>query len=56
MFNQNTQENLKLNKKINNSIELLSSRNVRDYTHEISLTWLPKSELNKDDINRHINL
>lgn len=33
--------------------EILSLRNVRSYTHKVSPTWPPESELNKD--SRHAN-
>jgi hypothetical protein len=34
----------------------MSSRNIRSYTHEVSLTWLFKHELCRDGINRHANM
>ena len=33
----------------------MSLNNVRSYTHEISLTWLPKHEPKKNS-NRHANM
>ena len=36
------------------AVRFLASTNVRSYTHKVSLTWLPKHELNKDSTHRHV--
>lgn len=34
----------------------LFSRNVRNYTHEVSSTWMPKHDLSKDETNNPANI
>lgn len=35
---------------------IMSPSNIISYTHKVSLTWLPKCELNKNDTNRQAKL
>jgi hypothetical protein len=35
--------------------EIVSPRNIRNYTQEFSPTWLPKHELTKNDVSKHAN-
>jgi hypothetical protein len=32
------------------------SKNVRSNIHEVSVSWLPKHVLNKDNTDRHANM
>jgi hypothetical protein len=34
----------------------LFSRNVRNYTHEVSSTWIPKHDMSKDETNNPANI
>lgn len=36
--------------------EILSTRNVKSFTHEVSSTWLPTQDVNNNDISEHANM